>query len=630
MAISNRKILFAAAATIAVVLCLSYYFLCTDALRRFDQQMLDAHFNLRGRIDPGGDIVIVALDDASARALNRRASGWQRADFAKAVRILSEAGADLIAIDYLFILPNTAQPQQDQEFRKAMEDSANVILAAKSQDRDVSVPYAAFREQEVGEGFINVYPDLDGIVRTAGAPKWSVTGNQLQIDALSFSLSVALSRLYPEGIETPDFSDSRFAKFADLRIPWAGLRTTDFFYINYTGPADNFPRLPIRNVIGEKFDPKVVRGKIVLIGNMNVAEHDYFAVPMRLTEEQKKMRTIAGWPSQTIQSMFGVEIHANAIHTLLHRRFLAPMRIAYAAVLLGIVAIILTWLALVMRGNAFLAVGVSAILLAALAFGSYRAFLAGTVIPAAPIYFAGIAITLTGLASRQLQEAAERRHVTSLFGRYVAPNVVKELIENRDLMQLGGRKQRLTIFFSDVRGFTSMSEKLPPEEVCVLLNEYFSRMTRIVFKHGGTLDKFIGDALMAFFGNPIYFEDHAHRAVAMALEMKAEMVELKNKWAAEGKENSFDIGMGINTGDVVVGNLGSADFFDYTVIGDEVNLACRLESVAARSQILISESTCKEVKDSFEIKMLEPVMVKGKSHPVQIYEVLSRKGPAKQ
>ena len=170
-----------------------------------------------------------------------------------------------------------------------------------------------------------------------------------------------------------------------------------------------------------------------------------------------------------------------------------------------------------------------------------------------------------------------------------------------------------------------MSEKLPPEDVCVLLNEYFSRMTRIVFKHGGTLDKFIGDALMAFFGNPIYFEDHARRAVAMALDMKADMLELKNKWAAEGKENSFDIGMGINTGEVIVGNLGSADFFDYTVIGDEVNLACRLESVAARSQILISESTYKEVKDLFEIRALEPVMVKGKSHPVQVYEVLSHK-----
>lgn len=625
MAISNRRILVPAAVIAAIVLCLSYYFVLRGTLKRFDHQILDTEFNLRGPVDPGSDIVIVRLDDSSAQALGRKAGGWQRADFAGAVRNLAAAGADLIAIDYLFILPGGAHAEQDEEFRAALQESANVILASKSQNRIVSVPYAPFREQEVGEGFINFFPDEDGIVRKVGSPKATLgSHHELQIDQLPFSLSVALARLYPDGNYPPNFDDPRFAVFRDLRIPWAGAEGTDGFYINFAGPSDYFPSLTVQNVLSGKFDPSKVRGKIILIGNWNVAEHDYYPVSFHLEEKQKQERKIEGWPSQEIQSMFGVEIHANAIHTLLNRRFLAPMQNSWAMILLTIVSLLILWLAFVARWNAFVVVAISFGLLAVHIVGSYRAFLSGILVPASPIYFAGILITLIGLAARQVQEAAERRHVTSLFGRYVAPNVVKELIKNRDLMQFGGRKQRLTMFFSDVRGFTSMSEKLPPEEVSALLNEYFSRMTQIVFRHGGTLDKFIGDALMAFFGNPIYFEDHARRAVAMALDMRNDMQELKNKWAAEGKENSFDIGMGINTGDVIVGNLGSNDFFDYTVIGDEVNLACRLESIAARSQILISESTYREVQEYFEIRKLEPVMVKGKSHPVQIYEVLSK------
>lgn len=622
MGISNRKILFPAVIVTIIVLCLSYYSLYNGTLRRFDHLILDGHFGVRGPVDPGADLVIVKLDDTSSRILNRKAGSWQRSDFASAVNILTGAGADLIAIDYLFLMPGTEHPEQDEQFRMALQESANVILATKSQNENVSAPYVGFREQEVGEGFINFFPEEDGIVRKvafAQARAGSAPG-ELAFD-FPFSISVALSRLYPDGNFKVDLTDSRYSILGDLRIPKAGEKATDGFYINFAGPSSHFPSLRISEVLMHQFDPQKIRGKVVLIGNWNPADHDYYPVPMVPKPEVQKEMMEHGFPKQDMQSMYGVEIHANAIHTLLSRKFLAPMPFSSAAVLLGLVAAALIWLGLAARWNAFAALGGSLLLLAALAFGCYRAFLAGILVPAAPVYLAGVLISLTGLTARQLQEASERRHVTGLFGRYVAPNVVKELIRNRDLMQFSGRKQRLTIFFSDVRGFTTMSEKLPAEEVSALLNEYFSRMTRIVFKHGGTLDKFIGDALMAFFGNPIYFEDHARRAVAMAIEMRSEMQELKRKWAVEGKENSFDIGMGINTGDVVVGNLGSADFFDYTVIGDEVNLASRLESIASRGQILISENTYREVKDFFEIKKLEPVMVKGKSQPIQIYEV---------
>jgi adenylate cyclase len=179
------------------------------------------------------------------------------------------------------------------------------------------------------------------------------------------------------------------------------------------------------------------------------------------------------------------------------------------------------------------------------------------------------------------------------------------------------------VFFSDVRGFTSMSEKMEPQEVQQLLSEYFTEMTSILFKYGGTLDKFMGDAVMAFFGNPEPQPDHAMRAVMMALEMQEAVNTLNQKWLTEGRR-TIGVGMGINTGDVTVGNLGSKDFLDYTVIGDTVNLACRLEQNAKAGDIIITQATYDEVKQAVEAEPMEPIKVKGKSEPIPIYRVVKR------
>jgi adenylate cyclase len=277
-----------------------------------------------------------------------------------------------------------------------------------------------------------------------------------------------------------------------------------------------------------------------------------------------------------------------------------------------------------LRRNAFLATGVCLLLAAIFFVYQYVKFQSGVFIQGSAIVFSIFSIAAVGLAGRQAEEAAEKRRIEQLFGRYVAPNVVQELIRNRNLVRFSGKKERLTIFFSDIRGFTTMSEQLEPEKVSELLNEYFSRMTKLVFKHGGTLDKFMGDCIMAFFGNPMPFSDHAKRAVTMAVEMIQEIESLKKEWADRGKPYSLDVGIGISTGDVVVGNLGSAEFFDYTVIGDTVNLASRLQSNAKRGQILISASTYEEVKDFVEADPMEPLTVKGKSQPVDVFVVRSR------
>src|SRR2546425_234407 len=240
-----------------------------------------------------------------------------------------------------------------------------------------------------------------------------------------------------------------------------------------------------------------------------------------------------------------------------------------------------------------------------------------------PLYAMLVAQHLGGSSYQRYLEGHKRRQVQSMFGRYVSARVVEQLVRNPDLANPSGRKERLTMFFSDVRGFTSMSEKMEPQDVQHLLSEYFTEMTHILFKHEGTLDKFMGDAIMAFFGNPEPQPDHARRAVLMALEMQEAVARLNQKWTAAGRR-TIGVGMGINTGEVTVGNLGSKDFLDYTVIGDAVNLACRLAEGAKAGEILITQATYDDVKDAVEVEPLEPIRVKGKSHPIPIYRVLRR------
>ncbi|HSE40240.1 MAG TPA: adenylate/guanylate cyclase domain-containing protein, partial [Acidobacteriota bacterium] len=322
-----------------------------------------------------------------------------------------------------------------------------------------------------------------------------------------------------------------------------------------------------------------------------------------------------------MQSMYGVEIHANAVHTILNGRFITPIPKNIAVILLGVVSLLSAGIMLGWKRNAFLATGVCVLIAATFYVAQYLQFRSGTYIPGSAIVFSVLSIAATGLAAREAEEAAEKRRIQQLFGRYVAPNVVEELIRNRNLVQFSGKKEKLTVFFSDIRGFTTMSEQLQPEQVSELLNEYFSRMTKLVFKYGGTLDKFMGDCIMAFFGNPIPYTDHAKRAVLMAVEMMQELNKLKTEWAERGKPHSLEVGIGIATGEVIVGNLGSTEFFDYTVIGDTVNLASRLQSNAKGGQILISASTYEDAKDVVVADRLEPLTVKGKSQPVEVFAV---------
>lgn len=223
-------------------------------------------------------------------------------------------------------------------------------------------------------------------------------------------------------------------------------------------------------------------------------------------------------------------------------------------------------------------------------------------------------------------ESRQKKLIRGFFNVYVNSQLVDQLIENPDQFRLGGEKRELSILFSDIKGFTNISEALDPEELVILLNEYLGAMTEIVFKYGGTLDKYIGDAVMAFWGAPVPQEDHARRACWAALDMQEKLEELREKWKSEGKPELY-IRIGLNSGEVIVGNMGSESRFNYTVMGDSVNLAARLEPAnkAFDTSILISEFTNNQVQESCRTREMATITVQGKSKPVKIFELVGKK-----
>lgn len=230
-----------------------------------------------------------------------------------------------------------------------------------------------------------------------------------------------------------------------------------------------------------------------------------------------------------------------------------------------------------------------------------------------------------------LSERKSKAQIKEAFSKYVASDVVEEILKDPSKLKLGGSKEEITVFFSDIRGFTSFSEKLTPEKLVHVLNEYLSAMTDIILNHNGLVDKYIGDAIMAFWGAPIKNKEHAKIACDASLDMIKELENLKKKWQKEGFPE-INIGIGLNSGNAVIGNVGSSERFDYTAIGDNINLGSRLESLTKHYgvSIIISEKTKEEAGNEFVTRKLDFVKVKGKNEPIEIYELVGRAGKVSQ
>ena len=388
--------------------------------------------------------------------------------------------------------------------------------------------------------------------------------------------------------------------------------------INFAGPYKTYTHYSMIDVIEGKFASGAFRDKIVVFGATAVAIGDIRNTPYITSKEGRRA------------DYMGVELHANAIDNLLHvnergRGFLSRGYREEAIDLFFIIGFAMGlgyWFSRTKPSRATIGVVIALLLFGWIVYGAFSHFgmWLSFVVPAGTLVADYAAIT----SFRMIFEEREKRKVRKTFERYVSPGVIA-LIEKdpKKYFKTGGESKELTVMFSDIRSFTTIAEGLTPDELVSLLNQYLGEMTDILFRRWGTLDKYIGDAIMGFWGSPFPQDDHAIRACACALDMRARLEELNVQWVAEGRKK-LSIGIGINTGEVNVGNMGSSRRFAWTVMGDNVNLASRLEGITKEYhvQCLVSESTYRATKDRYVFREIDRIKVMGKNLPITIYELL--------
>jgi adenylate cyclase len=376
------------------------------------------------------------------------------------------------------------------------------------------------------------------------------------------------------------------------------------YYINYRGPARSYPIVPYYRVLRDELEPSFFKDKIVLVGALAASLHDLYRTPFGAA-----------------QPMAGAEVQAHFVETLVARDPILsiPAR-SHALLFILLTALTIGGAASLKPLRAFgLVLGFGSLyaILTLLLFARYQWWL-----PLVPPLLA-MALSYGGITlDSYIREQRERLRLRTLFSRYVSADVVGEILENREGLGLQGRRRHITILFSDIRGFTSISEHIDPEQVVAFLSAYMAQATQVIFKHGGTVDKFIGDAIMALFGAPKSSGNEALRAVRAGLEMVALVESLGSTWTPI-LGRPLRVGVGINSGEAVVGSIGSELRSDFTAIGDAVNLASRLEGLTKEFGIplILSEYTAAELGEQLPLKPLGRVRVAGREAPLLIYTV---------
>ncbi|MFC1883556.1 CHASE2 domain-containing protein [Thermodesulfobacteriota bacterium] len=669
-----RKIFTVRASTItffstALVIVLFIY--TVPILDLIELKTYDLRFLSRGSQAPSGEVLIADIDEKSLDKEGRWP--WPRSKIARLIRVLSEDGAKVIGFDVGFLEPdenstlkyiealdrrvndlNIKNEYLGEFIRESKRNADNDSILAeeisssktpivlgyffhldqkslgyrlekneidKRLERLSSSRYTVWREPGVEislaprayapegnleiftsatdfSGYFNVFPDKDGVVRWI--PLTIQCGKELFPPLSLLCVWHYLNRpsrmvkVGPYGIEGIKMG-KRFISTDE----------TGSMLINFRGPSETFTHYSITDILNGALPENTFKDKIVLVGPTADGLYDLRNIPFSPV-----------YP--------GVEVHATVIDNILNQDFLNKPRWAKIYDLIAIIVLCMgAGFALprlsAMKGILF----VSALFLIHLMIARWLFISAGMWLNVAYPLF-GLSLIYTALTLyHYMTEERERKKIKGAFSFYVSKSVMNEMLQNPDRLKLGGDKRDLTVLFSDIRGFTGISEGMSPEELVALLNEYLTVMTDIVFKYEGTLDKYMGDAIMAIYGAPIGRENHPASACHSALHMMTELKRLNEKWIKEGK-NPVDIGIGINTGMMMVGNMGSEQRFDYTVMGDAVNLGSRLEGANKeyRSNILISEATYKRVKDEFTCMEVDTIRVKGKHIPVKIFQLL--------
>ena len=632
---------------------------------------IDFRFAARGKVSPGSEVVLAVIDEKSLEKEGRWV--WPRSKLADLVTKLSKAGARVIAFDIGFLEPDDKRIVQTinsikQELKKSriqntkfehflenleyksdndrllvdaiINSSSKVVLGyffhmslAESghlNEADIQihqenirgsrhklVRYASAASYNVPlveakmpqsnikmvsnatdfSGFFNMFPDPDGVIR------WLPAVLKFR-EALYAPLSFVSASAYldhPISVNVVEHGVEGI-NIGQLYIPTDELGR---ILINYRGPEKTFPHISITDILNENVPENVLKGKIVLVGATAVGIFD-----LRVT------------PFGTVFP--GLEVHANIVDIILANDFLYQpvwaaifdvMAIIVAGLFLGIV---LPRAGVISGALAGIFLFCGHILLCQYLF-SAKGLILNLVYPLSVMVFLYVAIT----AYRYLAEAKQKRFIKDAFSTYLAPSVVSQLIQFPENLVLGGEKRVITALFSDVQEFTSISEKLTPEKLVDLLNEFLTEMTDIILKYEGTVDKFEGDAIIAFFGAPNPLVNQAEVACRACIEMQERLAVLRSKWKTEGKPE-LKMRIGLCTGPAVVGNMGSKNRMDYTMMGDTVNTAARLEVInkVYGSYTLVGDSTYKSAGDNIMAREIDSVLVAGKEDPVTIYEII--------
>ncbi|MFQ5903916.1 MAG: CHASE2 domain-containing protein [Candidatus Binatia bacterium] len=567
--------------TLSALVFLSYH---RGLLEVPELKSLDLRFQIRGPVSPQLPIILVSIDEDSFDELNL-SWPWPRTLHALLIRKLAASQAKLIAFDILFTEPKS-DSREDWLLAREIKEAGNVILAAVKTEVDsdfgpkerMLLPTPLIREHALGYGPVNLDTDQDGVVRRAKL-------------GLPF-----------QGKVYPHFAYRIYQRaVGEKKLGGEEISPTTYL-INFRGPARSYPIVPYYRILKDEIDPSIFRDKIVLVGMFSPSLHDIFPTPFS-----------ASRPTA------GVEIQVNFVETLVANDPITPFPDWGHSAIFILLSAITIWISFYFKP--LRAFAVVLVLASAYAFaGLYLFSIHQLWVPVVPPLL-GIVLSYGGITlDNYIREQKERIRLRATFSKYVSSDVVEEILDDREGLALGGKRRHITVLFSDIRGFTSISEQIGPEQVVSLLSDYLGQVTHIVFKHGGTIDKFIGDAVFAIFGAPKSYQDDAARAVKTGLEMIELVESLGPKWT-KMIGRPLKVGVGINSGEAVVGSIGSEIRADFTAIGDTVNLGSRLEGLTKELGVpmLISESSAAELKDSIPLRPLRQVKVQGRETPLLVY-----------
>jgi len=539
----------------------------------------------------------------------------RRVDLGKLILRLKAMGAALIGVDMLLDAPSAYG--EDPELAAAMAEAGNVLLVSQAafkddvfQEMNYAVP--AFT-RSASSGYSNISSNStlrETMVRLRVYPEVAESDGQwpFAVQAVSEYLGVR-----------PELQDGVLKLGDALSV---SLDQFNDFYIDFPKLKERFGgagQLHLHEELGiyagdilfvdeeEMMDLAYeVEGNIVLLGEVAEVAHDQFETP--------------------VGNIFGVNIIASEIDTILKG---GPLKAVSDVMEWLIAALLMTcMLAVTQVASPLMRNVTSLVVLSAFVLASFVAYVQSGWIVSMTYNLSGIILALLFTNVRHyLSERGQKAYIREAFGQYLSPAVVEDLVKDPEKLSLGGEEREMTAYFSDIAGFSTFSEGMTPTELVHLLNEYLTAMCDVIIASGGTIDKFEGDAIIAFWGAPLPDPHHARQACFASLDMRDALGPLGQKWVAEGRPD-VSVRMGVNTGRMVVGNMGSTQRVNYTIMGDAVNLASRLEGAnkAFKSDLMISEATYAQCADDVDVRELDIIRVVGKEEPIRVYQLLERKG----